>query len=176
MTVFPEFPCPQKHRPVDQNRQGSKASMAQQDPSWIHLQSLLESSVFSTFCWEPAQPTSSLSAAEFQANPWRLQFLLNRDKTSTASPSALQHCTELFNINTAFTLHITVLQQYLKSSQYSKGTYNSSFETGTPWYYNNHTLKSILHCFPGENSLSWNKQYFIHCCQFSIGSPAPFFS
>lgn len=65
LKVFPELPCP-KHCPVYHNLQGSEASMAQQDPCWIDVQSLLESSVLHFLLRASSANIVSVSAAELK--------------------------------------------------------------------------------------------------------------
>lgn len=61
--VFPKLLCP-KHFPVCHNFQGSEASMAQQNPGWIDLQSLLEALVLVFVLRTSSANIVSVSAAE----------------------------------------------------------------------------------------------------------------
>lgn len=71
--------------------------------------------------------------------------------------------------------HITVLQQYFKSSQYSKGTtlFIQSVLHGTT--ISSSTSKSILHSLSEEKSSSWYEQLIFHSSSpSSVLQPPPF--
>lgn len=79
--------------------------MAQQDPCWIDVQSLLESSVLHFLLRASSANIVSVSAAELKMDSWcrRSHFFLiysfmyyqeNSNLVFTAPPCTLQHCTE----------------------------------------------------------------------------------